>query len=372
MSTFVEKLLGAEQGCAAKVTPDYIVVNDGVSHTAVDMATSVADPSRVLVVFDHDVPTGSPEGAMIFGKINRFAKQYGTKFIQAKGVGYQYMLNEIVKPGQIIVGGGSHGAIFGADGVLGINISATELARVLESGLYNTIVPETVVIGIAGSLSKGVSIMDAAMMFLDRNKNIAGKAIEFTGGDLSAHQKAVLCSMACNTGAYTASFTEAKNVAMTLDLSEAIPMITLPCESRDAQDKAKIRALSTLVGTEVHAGQIGGYTGGTIDDLRLAASLIEGKKLALGFRLCVAPATSTDYIKAMDEGVLERLIDYGAQISAAGDHSVMSNGAGVIGSGEKLVTTGLYTFAGCMGVTDSEVYTVSVESVIAASYQKHI
>ena len=83
--------------------------------------------------------------------------------------------------------------------------------------------------------------------------------------------------------------------------------------------------------------------------------------------MTVAPATSADFLKALDEGIIERFIDFGAQISAVGDHSVVTQGAGVIGKGEKLLTTGLYTYAGCMGVQDGEVYTGSVPSVMAAA-----
>ena len=89
--------------------------------------------------------------------------------------------------------------------------------------------------------------------------------------------------------------------------------------------------------------------------------------MARGFRLTVCPATSRDYIQAIDEGILAKFIDYGAQISAAGDHSVVVQGPGVMGPKERLITTGLYTFAGAMGCEDAEVYTGSVETVMAAS-----
>jgi 3-isopropylmalate/(R)-2-methylmalate dehydratase large subunit len=102
----------------------------------------------------------------------------------------------------------------------------------------------------------------------------------------------------------------------------------------------------------------------------VAVNIIKGKKLARGFRLTICPATSADYIAACEEGLLELFIDYGAQISAAGDHSVVRQGAGVIGKGETLVTTGLYTYNGCMGVADSKVYTTSVETVACASFTR--
>ena len=114
MSTFIEKMLGKPAGTAATVTPNYIVINDGVSHRAVDEITAVADRERVWVIYDHDVPTGTPQGSDRLKKNLMFAKKYGCRYIQAKGVGYQYMLNCVVKPGEIVIGAGSHGSIFGA------------------------------------------------------------------------------------------------------------------------------------------------------------------------------------------------------------------------------------------------------------------
>lgn len=382
MGTFVENLLGGAAGTVVTVEPDYIVINDGVSHAAVDEISTVAAPEKVLVIYDHDVPTGRPEAAAILRKNLDFALKYNCQYIQSEGTGYQYMVNEVVKPGQIIIGGGSHGSIFGAAGALGINVSIPELARVTETGRYSIVVPETVFVNLTGTLKEGVSVMDAAFTFLKEKTGIERKAIEFYCPTLDAHQKQVLCSMACMTGAYTAAVTDEEPAdAFTVNLDAVCPMVMMPCASRADQRKAEIQTAEKLekeltekmaqncgaAGRKWNAGQIGGYTGGTIEELRKAAALIEGKKLALGFRLTVCPATSRDYIQAMEEGILTKFIDYGAQISAAGDHSVVVQGPGAMGPKERLITTGLYTFAGAMGVETAEVYTASVESVMAAS-----
>ena len=97
MSTFIERLLKGKAGSVVTVEPDYVIINDGVSHSAVDDISSVRYPERVLVIYDHDVPTGRPEAATILKNNLTFADEYGCNYIQAQGVGYQYMLNEIVK-----------------------------------------------------------------------------------------------------------------------------------------------------------------------------------------------------------------------------------------------------------------------------------
>lgn len=368
MGTFVETLLGGAAGTVVTVEPDYVVINDGVSHTAVDDISTVAAPEKVLVIYDHDVPTGRPEAADILRKNLIFAETFGCSYIQAEGVGYQYMINEVVKPGQIIIGGGSHGSIFGAKRALGINVSIPELARVTETGRYSIVVPETINVKVDGQMKEGVTIMDAALSFLKDNTELERKALEFYCPSLDEHQKAVLCSMACMTGAYTASVTEnAPQSGLNLNLTEVKSMVMKPCKNREGQKKAEIVKRSSLLGIRLKAGQIGGYTGGTIEELRKAANLIEGKTLDWGFRLTVCPATSKDYIQAIEEGILAKFVDFGAQISAAGDHSVVVQGPGVMGPGENLITTGLYTFAGAMGCEDANVYTGSVETVIAAA-----
>ena len=367
MGKLVERLLGGPAGTVVTVEPDYIVINDGVSHGAVDEIAAVVSPEKVLVIYDHDVPTGRPEAAAVLRKNLAFAERFGCQYVQAQGIGYQYMVNEVVKPGEIIIGGGSHGSIFGAKGALGINVSVPELARVTETGRYSVVVPETVQVTVTGSLKDGVSIMDGALAFLAENEGLKKKAVEFYCPKLSQHEREVLCSMACMTGAYTAFVTEDEPEAgLVLDLSGVEPMVVKPCGKREEQESAEIVKRSSVAGTELRAGQIGGYTGGTIEELRKAAQMLEGKTLARGFRLTVCPATSKDYIQAMEEGILTKFIDFGAQISAAGDHSVVVQGPGVMGPKERLITTGLYTFAGAMGCEDAEVYTGSVETVMAA------
>lgn len=215
--------------------------------------------------------------------------------------------------------------------------------------------------------------MDAAFSWLKNVSGIKRKAVEFYCPQLSQHEKEVLCSMACITGAFTAGIAQEKPVlAKTLDLSQVKPMIMMPCLSREEQRKAEICEKDVVAGIELNAGQIGGYTGGTIEELRKAAELIEGKKLALGFRLSICPATSQDYLLAAEEGLLGKFIDFGAQIHGAGDHSVVVQGPGAMGPREKLVTTGLYTFAGAMGCDDAQVYSGSVETVMEAAVTRRM
>lgn len=371
MASKIEELLRAAAGSVVTVKPDWTVITDGPSHRAVDEIHSVSAPEKVLVIFDHDVPTGSPEAAAILGKINRFAHQYGCRFVQSVGVGQRWMLETgMVQPGQIVIGG-RHSAVFGAIGALGLHMTALELARAVENGYYSFIVPETVTVALTDTLTG--SALDAAYTVLSRLGDVKGKAIEFTGGEgLTAAEKAKLCGLACETGAFTALFGESRNADLRIDLASCVPMVRMPVPSREQQDSAAILPRSTVRGIRLNAGQLSGFTGGTIADLRRAARLMEGKTLARGFRLSVVPATTQDYLTALNEGIIERFIDFGAQIHAAGERSVIWQGPGVIDRGERLVTTGLYSFDGCMGVPGSFVYNASVETVIEAAVTKEL
>lgn len=371
MPSKLEQLLGAGAGSVVTVRPDWALITDGPTHRAVEEIRTVAAPEKVLVIFDHDVPTGSPEAAAILGKINRFAHQYGCRFVQSVGVGARWMLQEgMVQPGQILIGG-RHSSVFGAVGALGLHLNTLELARAVENGYYSFIVPETVTVELTGILTG--SALDAAFTVLSRLGDVKGKAIEFTGGEsLTDTEKAKLCGLACETGAFTALFGESKTPALQVELGSVVPMVRMPAASREAQDGAAILPRAAVSGIRLNAGQLSGFTGGTIADLRRAARLMEGKTLARGFRLSIVPATTRDYLEALNEGIVERFIDFGAQIHAAGERSVIWQGPGVIDRGERLVTTGLYSFDGCMGVPGSFVYNASVETVIEAASTRQL
>ena len=366
MANWIETILGAAAGETVKVTPDYVVVNDGPSHKAIEGVETVAHPERVVVYYDHDVPSGAPETSVIFAKLLAFARKFGARFVQNEGVGYLHLLDNDVRQGMVIAYGGEHASIFGAKGALGVNMNAEQLRNVIETGSFEMTVPETVRVRLTGKLQDGVSMMDAALCSL-KVCGGKGKAVEFVCDGLSDKEKIVLCAVTGIRGAAAVAAVDGGETTAELNLSEVKPMVMLPCDVRENQGKAKIAELATVKGMHVDAGQIGGYTGGTIEDLRLAAKLIEGTTLKRRFRLCVCPATSKDYLQAIEEGLIEKFILFNAQIQAVGERSVVSQGAGTVDEQETLLTTGLYTYDGCMGVKGSKVLCASVEAVIAAA-----
>jgi 3-isopropylmalate/(R)-2-methylmalate dehydratase large subunit len=264
---------------------------------------------------------------------------------------------------------------------MGLNVNVSTMANLLMTGQYEVKVPQTVLVELKGKLPEGVSAIDLFITFLGKtvDNNFEGRAIEFTGeglASLSSQEKTVLCSMATRTGAFTAFVNENPEglYAQTLsfDLGKVVPVAALPSQLYTYKPLFNYKSVKELNEVELDAGFIGGYTGGHIEDLRLAAKAMEGNKIALGFRLNISPVTSSVYLQAMEEGLIDIFIDFGAQILPPSDRNVILQGAGVIGKGEKMITTGSYNYPGCLGVADSQIYIASTASVVASAISKKI
>ncbi len=367
--SLIEKLLSASAGSVATIEPDWVVVNDSYGREVVAQAKGVKYPERTLVFHDHDVPTGSSDAASVFKAINEFSQKYKTEFVQAKGIGYCYMLDGIVKPGNIIIHAGKHASIFGSVGALGLSVSPIELARVLEGGKYSLVVPKTFSLKIEGRLNDGVSAMDLGFALLKALGSKKDFALEVTSS-LAMEEKMILSAMLSLTGANAVLFTEeaCESADFVFDASSAKRMVMLPVDTPENQMGATFAVTESIENVKFNAGLIEGYTAGRIESLRKCRDLIKGKKLKLGFRLSISPATSKDYLLALKEGIIADFIDYGAQILAPADHSIVSQGPGAMGENENLITTGLYTYSGCMGLESAHVYSASAETVIERSW----
>jgi 3-isopropylmalate/(R)-2-methylmalate dehydratase large subunit len=182
--SFIERIAGVPAGATVTIKPDLVIINDGVSSGVIDLVSKVAEPGRIIVMYDHDVPTGSSEAASVFIKINQFAKKYGILFVQGKGLGYQYLLHETVKPGQIIIGGGSHCSIFGSLQALGINTDIKTLADVIEKGTYTFKVPETLTVSLEGKPPANTDTMDVGFHFLAEIKILRVRSLNLTANTL--------------------------------------------------------------------------------------------------------------------------------------------------------------------------------------------
>lgn len=383
--TMIENLLNGKVGEEVVVRPDYLIINDGSGYEVADIlqSESLKYHKKGVIVIDHDVPAGNSESSAIFEKLVKFSKKYDIRFIQAKGATYAVMLEEFVKPNQIIVSASTHNAIYGAMGALGLHVDSQTLANLFEHDQFQFQIPETIQIELTGKLDKKVSAIDLWItLFGSMDQVLANKAIEFVGDgaiNLSQHDKVVLCSMASRRGAVTAFINEEKKwqdknvITIPFALEKVVPVIALPVTKEESlAGQLPYEAIAQSRHFSFDVGFIGGYTGGYIEDLRVAAKLMKGKHLDLGFRLNICPVSSKVYLQALEEGLITNFIDFGAQILAPSDHNIVLQGAGVIGSKERALTTGSYNFNGCLGSDDSLVYIGSVESVVKAALKEQL
>jgi 3-isopropylmalate/(R)-2-methylmalate dehydratase large subunit len=398
---YIEKVLGMTAGVNVRVSPDRILITDGPGHEAAEkimglcteaafsgnvlkgdadavlkspeqLSESVKD--RISVIFDHDVPCGSFSNAFIQKHLISFAKENALEFTQAEGVGYQLMYSKI-NSGEILAGCGQHNSFVGAKGAIGISLSEDQMAGLLTEGSIELTVPETIHITLKGKLAEGVSAYDAALSIAAKLISAAGgKAIEYsdmTEGGLSEDDKKLICMFAQRCGAFCAYFGEGDVKDAETDLSQIRQVIGWPAEALDERSAVKsqgtVKLMDSHADVSVNACFIGGCAGGRIEDLRIAAGILKGKRIKRELRLTIGFVDNDTFLKAVHEGLIDIFFDAGAQVTNPGCASCRSTSIGVIGDGEVLATTGCYSYRGCIGTDNSSVYIASVGSVAKAA-----
>lgn len=348
---------------------DNLIINDGVSHKAADVVIEekkLKNKDNITVILDHDIPAGSFDSAFIQKKLIDFSKKYDLNFIQSAGTTYEIMLNDHVKKGTIAAVCGGHHGTFGVNGALGFKLTVEEMANLFMEGSITLKVPECINMVLQGNFPEGVSARDFCLSVISELGEDAfkGYIVEVTGPaveHLSRTDKISICSLMSRTGAEsvimeTESDGDYKKL-INYDLNNAKAVVTLP------GDIYSTKTVDEMKGTKISAGFIGACTGGHIDDLRLAANILIGKRIKLGFRLLIGSVSNEIFLQAMDEGLIDIFLDFGAQVTNPGCSSCKTTSIGVVGDGESLITTGSYNFAGCAGTKDSSVYLASVETV---------
>ena len=361
-------------GDQVQIALDWILLNDAAAHTSIDAVgeTSIApSKGKVAVFLDHDTPSGSEAVSLIQRKLINFAKAHDTIFYNGTGVGYQLMLDAHVQAKQVVAGCGQHIAVFGAIGALGIKVDPAAMAGALQTGGISVLVPQTVKIMLTGQLQSGVYAKDIILELIRTvgTEELAGNVLEFIGPavqTLTLNDRITICNLVGKTNAVSAvmNLTESAdwqecNANMQLDLSRIRPLIALP----DSFDQ--IFEVSNLDNIPVNEVFVGGCSGGRIEDLRVAAGIVRGKKVARGVRLMVAPVTSAVYVQALREGLITDFIEAGAVMMNQGCSVCWGKSQGIIDTDEVLVSAGSYNYKGCAGAMTAKVYVAS--AAIAAS-----
>ena len=389
--TIAEKIIAAAAGVPEvkpgdihTVTLDRLMSNDGTTHLTVDMYRNklnhphIADPKKLVFIVDHNVPSDSPKTAASQKKMRDFARENSIDFWEGKGVCHQVMIENYVRPGELIFGADSHTCSYGALGAFGTGVGCTDFLYGMVTGTSWVLVPESVKFNLVGKLPEGVYARDLILTIIGEvgANGCNYQVMEFTGEGaktLSISDRMALCNMAVEAGAKTGIF-EADEKAIeylkedakyvreyTFDLSKVHPVVAKP----DFVDRV-VPAEETC-GTPINEAFLGSCNNGRIEDLRVGAEIIRGKKVAEGVRFLVVPASQTIYRQALKEGIIDTFMEAGAIVMNPNCSVCWGSCQGVIGENEVLISTGTRNFKGRAGHPSSKVYLGSAATVTASA-----
>lgn len=390
LSAHLGKPLSAGDLVTADV--DLILGNDITTPVAIaelkKAGLNVAVPEKVVLVLDHFVPCKDIKSAEQCKTVRDFARENGIKNLYDVGrMGIEHALlpeQGFVRPSTLIVGADSHTCTYGALGCFSTGVGSTDMAGAMAIGKVWFKVPTAIKVVLNGTLGKFVTGKDVVLSLIGL-LGVDGatyKSLEFFGdvSALSMDDRFTIANMAVECGAKNAFFplddvareylksvgvedyseTLPDNDAeyertITLNLSEITPTVAFP----HLPSNVKHFENDEIGKIEIDQVVIGSCTNGRITDMRAAAEIMRGRKVANGVRCIIIPATMDVYRECMKEGLIDVFIDAGAVVSTPTCGPCLGGYMGILASGERAVATTNRNFVGRMGDKTSEVYLAS-------------
>jgi 3-isopropylmalate/(R)-2-methylmalate dehydratase large subunit len=353
------------------------------------------DPERVWITEDHFVPSADRISAENINSLTKWAEKYGVKKHFKFGLG-QYGIchtlsheEALVLPGEVYVGGDSHTNTTGAMGAFAAGLGHTDIAYVLINGLIWFKVPETMLLRLKGKKPDYIMAKDMILAIIGEvgTDGANYKTMQFSGDivkELSMEERLTLTNMTTEAGAkngiieadattdqYLRERTDAQYFALSGDenaeYSEVFDYEINKLEPTVAKpfSPGNISVARDLQGVEINKAYIGSCTGAKLEDLRLAAKFMKGKKVKI--RTEVLPATQSIYIKAMNEGLIKTFMEAGAVVGPPTCGACCGAHMGVLGKDEICISTTNRNFPGRMGHLESQTYLASPMVVAASS-----
>jgi len=359
-----------------------------------ELGATLWDPSRIVLVIDHYVPESDDESRRIV-RIARdwAAEQQLPNVYDSVGICHVVVPQHgHIRPGMFCVGGDSHSPTGGAFGAYMFGIGSTEMLGVAVTGQIWVKVPKTLMMNWRGRLADGVTAKDMMLHMIGRYGMNGGRyqAVEFCGEAvraLSMQERMTLSNMSAELGSQvgliapdetTAAWLRDAGVTQALDLArwQSDPGADAEWHEFDAaalapqvaapHSPANSRGVDTYNDVPVQVAYIGACTGAKLEDLRAAATVLRGRRLADGMQLMVAPASRQDQDQADREGVMQVLRDAGAQVLATSCGACAGYG-GSIPDGASVIATTARNFKGRMGSETAQVYLASPYTVAASA-----
>ena len=404
--TMTQKILAAHAdldavhpGQLIEAKLDLVLGNDITSPVAIDAfqkagVRDVFDREKIALVLDHFVPNKDIKSAEQCRQVRCFAGEHGiTHFFDVGRMGIEHALipeEGLALPGDCIIGADSHTCTYGALGAFSTGVGSTDMAAAMATGKAWFKVPAAIRVELTGKLPRFVSGKDVVLHLIGQI-GVDGalyQSLEFTGKgarSLSVDDRLCIANMAVEAGAKNGIFpVDSKTICycagrsarnpvvyeadadaeylreITIDLSELRPTVAFPHLPGNA------RTIDEAKGIKIDQAVIGSCTNGRLSDLRAAAELLRGRKVADGVRCIIIPATQQIYLQALREGLIEAFIEAGAVVSTPTCGPCLGGYMGILGQGERAVSTTNRNFVGRMGHASSEVYLAS-PAVAAAS-----
>jgi 3-isopropylmalate/(R)-2-methylmalate dehydratase large subunit len=401
--TISEKILSAHSGKDALAGDiviaelDYVMAQDGTAPLAIRSfrgmgGDRVAMGGKAALCIDHSAPSPLRAISELHALMRDFADEYGLELNDVgEGVCHQVMLDKgHALPGSLVIGADSHTCTYGAVNAFATGVGSTDLAAGLLSGSLWFRVPETMKVTVSGALARGVFSKDIALMMVGdiTADGATYMALEIGGEAISALSldgRLTISNLAVEMGAKaglmeadekTLAFFEGRTSEKLAPVSPDPDAAYIEERSYDVSSLgpqvAKPHTVDNVVpveeveGTEIAEGLIGTCTNGRLDDLRAAAAMIKGKKVAKGVRMIVAPASREVMLAALREGLIEAFTEAGASVMCPGCASCVGTHQGIPADGENVISTANRNFKGRMGNPEAFIYLASPATVAAS------
>ncbi len=404
--TMSQKILAAHAGLEEvkagqliEADLDLVLGNDITSPVAINEMKkmdrkTVFDKDKIALVMDHFIPNKDIKSAENCKCCREFACRHEiTNYFDVGEMGIEHALlpeKGLVVAGDAVIGADSHTCTYGALGAFSTGVGSTDMAAGMVTGRAWFKVPSAIKFELVGKPSKWVSGKDVILHIIGMI-GVDGalyKSMEFVGEgirNLSMDDRFTICNMAIEAGgkngifpvdelaaeymkehskrgftAYKADEDAEYDETYVIDLSQLKPTVSFP------HLPSNTRTIDQAGDVKVDQAVIGSCTNGRIEDMRIAAKVLKGRKIAKGVRCIVIPATQSIYLQAMREGLLEIFIEAGAVVSTPTCGPCLGGYMGILAAGERCISTTNRNFVGRMGHVDSEVYLAS-PAVAAAS-----
>lgn len=404
--TMTQKILAAhaglesvEAGQLIEANLDLVLANDITGPVAIHEVEklnkkTVFDKDKVALVPDHFAPNKDIKSAEHCKCVREYAKEHDiTNYFEVGEMGIEHALlpeKGLIVAGETCIGADSHTCTYGALGAFSTGVGSTDMGCGMITGQAWFKVPSAIKVILTGKPKKWVSGKDVILHLIGMI-GVDGalyRSLEFTGdgvANLSMDDRFAIANMAIEAGAKNGIFpVDEKTIAYmeehskkkytiyeadddavydeeyTIDLSTLEPTVSfphLPENTKTVKESGDVKIDQVVIGS---------CTNGRIEDLRTAAEVLKGRKVAKGVRTIIIPATQAIYLQAMEEGLAKIFIEAGAIVSTPTCEPCLGGHMGILAAGERAVSTTNRNFVGRMGHVDSEVYLAS-PAVAAAS-----